>query len=558
MSEQMSDHHSRSPGFDEPRRPSVQSRGASADGIEEGRGSPRSNRSGAFTAPSISLPKGGGALRGIDEKITVNAATGTSKLDIPIPVTDGRVGFTPGLALSYDSGSGNGPFGLGWSLTLPGISRKTAQGLPRYRDAEESDVFVLDGEEDLVPVVDAQGVRASKPRTVGTINYQIDVYRPRVEQDFSRIERWTNRNSGDVHWRTITGDNETSIYGDTDDTRVFDPADRSRVFRWLVSRTYDARGNVLVYEYEAEDTVGVPDAVHERKPQRGGQPLPSRSVSYGHATPYFPGNGGAIPGDWRFRGRARLWRARPRGTSGRQGRGLARAPGPVLGVIAQGSRFARTDVVAASWCSTGSPSSEPTPRLVRSLDLHYAEEELAEPAASRVASFLTSLTLSGYVKEGQVYAVQSFPPLELEYSPVEVDPTGCGLLEEAEVENLPEGVDGRRYRWMDLHGEGLQGVLTEQGDGWYFKSNDPHFGDGEAAPRAGFPPRANDARVPIRVAVRAACGPRGRRTGRAGPISPAPHRGSTIATRTGSGCRSRLSRACPTSTGRTRTCARST
>jgi hypothetical protein len=42
-----------------------------------------------------------------------------------------RSGFGPQLALAYDSGAGNGPFGLGWSLLLPSIARKPEKGLPQ-------------------------------------------------------------------------------------------------------------------------------------------------------------------------------------------------------------------------------------------------------------------------------------------------------------------------------------------------------------------------------------------------------------------------------------------
>ena len=35
------------------------------------------------------------------------------------------------LSLAYDSGAGNGPFGFGWRLSLPSITRKTDKGLPR-------------------------------------------------------------------------------------------------------------------------------------------------------------------------------------------------------------------------------------------------------------------------------------------------------------------------------------------------------------------------------------------------------------------------------------------
>ena len=54
-----------------------------------------------------------------------------------------RQGFSPRWRSRYDSGSGNGPFGLGWSLPVPSVTRKTSMGLPRYDDAGDSDVFIL-------------------------------------------------------------------------------------------------------------------------------------------------------------------------------------------------------------------------------------------------------------------------------------------------------------------------------------------------------------------------------------------------------------------------------
>ena len=88
-------------------------------------------RSGSL--PVLSLPKGGGAIRGIGEKFAANPVTGTGSMTIPLSVSPGRSGFGPELALSYDSGAGNGPFGFGWSLSLPSITRKTDKGLPQYR-----------------------------------------------------------------------------------------------------------------------------------------------------------------------------------------------------------------------------------------------------------------------------------------------------------------------------------------------------------------------------------------------------------------------------------------
>src|SRR5262245_50108007 len=119
----------------------------------------------ASRLPQLSLPKGGGAIRGIGEKFSVNAVTGTSSVSVPLVTTTGRSEFGPQLSLSYNSGAGNGVFGLGWTLSLPSITRKTDKGLPRYADDAESDVFLLLGAEDLVPVLDDARKRVTlKPR----------------------------------------------------------------------------------------------------------------------------------------------------------------------------------------------------------------------------------------------------------------------------------------------------------------------------------------------------------------------------------------------------------
>src|SRR5262245_24534279 len=151
---------------------------------EQQHGTQESSR---LSPPTISLPKGGGAIRGIGEKFAANPVTGTGSMTVPIAISPGRSGFGPQLALSYDSSAGNGPFGLGWNLSLPAITRKTDKGLPKYQDADESDVFILSGAEDLVPVLDNNGEIVDPERD----GYRIRSYRPRIEGLFARIERWT-------------------------------------------------------------------------------------------------------------------------------------------------------------------------------------------------------------------------------------------------------------------------------------------------------------------------------------------------------------------------------
>jgi Salmonella virulence plasmid 65kDa B protein len=106
-------------------------------------GKTRTTNQNTTQAPAIILPTGGGAIRGIVKNSRVNPATGSGVMTVPIATSPSRQGFGPQLSLSYDSGSGNGPFGLGWSLSLPRITRKTNKGLRTYQDGEESDVFIL-------------------------------------------------------------------------------------------------------------------------------------------------------------------------------------------------------------------------------------------------------------------------------------------------------------------------------------------------------------------------------------------------------------------------------
>src|ERR1700722_8326282 len=222
---------------------------------EEQKGSAAKEERRGIAAPAIELPKGGGAIKGIGEKFGANPVNGTGSLTVPIFTSPGRANFSPSLSLSYDSGSGNGPFGFGWHLSIPKVARKTDKGLPRYLDGEESDVFVLSEAEDLVPTLLSDGGEWRKDKYSASYNgetHAVCRYRPRIEGLFARIERWQNGLTGDTFWRSISKDNVTSIYGDDPSSRIADPSDPSHVFEWLLTRTYDDHGSVAVYEYKSE------------------------------------------------------------------------------------------------------------------------------------------------------------------------------------------------------------------------------------------------------------------------------------------------------------------
>ncbi|MGH9893969.1 MAG: SpvB/TcaC N-terminal domain-containing protein, partial [bacterium] len=243
----------------------------------------------ALRAPSITLPKGGGAIRGIGEKFAANPVTGTGSMSVPLATSPGRSGFGPQLSLSYDSGAGNGPFGFGWSLSLPSITRKTDKGLPQYFDREESDVFILSGAEDLVPELRPDGGRFEDTATDPA--FTIHRYRPRIEGLFARIERWTRHADGDIHWRSISKDNITTWYGKTAESRIANPNDPAHVFSWLICESHDDKGNVIVYQYKEENS----DSVDRYQAHERNRTAETRSanrylkyIKYGNRTPYYP------------------------------------------------------------------------------------------------------------------------------------------------------------------------------------------------------------------------------------------------------------------------------
>ena len=444
-----------------------------------------------FAAPSISLPKGGGAIRGMGEKFAANPVTGTGSMTIPIAVSPGRSGFAPQLSLSYDSGAGNGPFGLGWNLSLPAITRKTDKGLPKYQDAEESDVFILSGAEDLVPVLNNTGSIAEAERD----GYRITNYRPRIEGLFARIERWTK--DGDVHWRSISKDNLLTIYGKDLESRIFDPLNPHHIFSWLICETRDDKGNGIVYEYVGENSVDV-DLSQVSEANRGEVNSPLRTanryikhIKYGNKTslldnvgkrPLFLTGNALADAGWMFDvvfdyGDEPYIESLPDAEkrvfvqstiSASPGQPWPRRRDPFSayrsGFEVRTYRLCRRALMFHHFPDELGPDGlSMDDYLVRSTEFAYDEKP--------IASFITAVTQSGYLRQQNgSFLKRSLPPVEFEYSKAEIQNEVRKLGAES-LENLPAGLDGSNYQWIDLDGDGVAGILTEQAGAWFYKRN---------------------------------------------------------------------------------------
>jgi RHS repeat-associated protein len=401
-------------------------------------------------------------------------------MSVPIYASEGRSGFGPKLSLSYDSGAGNGPFGLGWSLSLPSITRKTDKGLPQYVDATQSDTFILSGAEDLVPALvwdGSQWRRDDSQRILYAQSYVVRRFRPRVDAVFARIERWSNSHDPrDVFWRSISNDNITTWYGKSSDSRIADPADPSRIFSWLISESYDDTGNACCYVYKSEDSVGVDvSQANERNRTVAGRSANRylKRALWGNRSPYAPdlsaAQAVALPAEWCFelvfdygehdpnmpvpQEGAQLWTCRPDAFSTYRSTFEVRS-----------YRLCRRALMFHHF------KDEPGVGLnclVRSTDFAYAL-----PQADSVSPFyscLESITQIGYRRADAGYLTKSMPPLEFDYSQAALDETVHELDAES-LENLPQA-DGATYQWIDLDGEGSPGILSEQGGAWFYKPN---------------------------------------------------------------------------------------
>jgi RHS repeat-associated protein len=174
----------------------------------------------------LSLPQGGGAVRGLGDRFQPDLLRGSGNFSIPISALRGPNDLQPSLGLRYSTGAGNGPLGLGWRLTGPlEIRRRTDRGLPLYDD--DRDEYVLGGAETLVHLGDGR-------------------YRPRADTQF-----WDIRQNGSS-WAIRTKEGRTHLLGVDTGSRIAGPG--GRVLAWLESTETDAAGNRIeyAYEYDAE------------------------------------------------------------------------------------------------------------------------------------------------------------------------------------------------------------------------------------------------------------------------------------------------------------------
>lgn len=403
----------------------------------------------------------------IPHQVAVNAVTGSADISVPLILTQGRGGFGPQLSLKYNSSAGNSVYGVGWSLGgLSAITINTNDGLPRY---DGKDRFVFNGSDELVPALHEQGT-LWEPGVAERNDFWVHYYRSKVERNFIQFEQWIHKETRRIHWRTRSSDNTVSIYGyhADDRTRIADSNNATHTYVWLIEAQYDGKGNAIFYEYVPENAENVNlQSLFERDRILRAPSFAQRylkRIHYGNTKPISPDGPAQEDNTWLFEVvfdygdhgeeaipstmSSRLWPARLDAHSTYRP-GFEVRTYRICQRILMFHRFRELGV---------------DPTLVSATTLEYQEKP--------EGSTLRTIRYIGFRRDQRNRATsqQSIPPLQFEYSSPKVGQSFNSIPEETQ-ENLPIGVGSLGYKWIDLYGEGLPGILTETNQAWYYKPN---------------------------------------------------------------------------------------
>ncbi|ONF83288.1 SpvB/TcaC N-terminal domain-containing protein [Leptospira santarosai] len=158
---------------------------------------------------------------------------GNVSLSYPIHTPAGRAGVEPKLSLSYSSTGGDGWLGVGWSLGLGSITRTPEYGA-LYYDARDS--FTWNG----TKLVKVAG---------GSITNENGTYRPEIASEDLVVLKLTNIESGGI-WEVLDSSGTKTTYGESNASRIFNPAIPSQTYSWYLSKTEDRNGNYLQASYD--------------------------------------------------------------------------------------------------------------------------------------------------------------------------------------------------------------------------------------------------------------------------------------------------------------------
>ena len=236
---------------------------------------PESPTTNAYTPTKFKDLKAANPLAGYNSISPPSANNkGTANLSFPIEIPQGRNGMQPNLAITYNSGGGNGWLGVGWNLQLPSIDVETRWGVPRYSQNLETESYLINGEQ-LTPMV-------HRSKFSNRVNGPVGFDR-RVEGRFDTIIRHGDK--PDEYWWEVTDrSGVTYYYGKYSTDANVNPAcvltdDDGNIARWALAEVRDLHGNYVKYVYQKKYHTGFSSGT-----VTGKQIYPSEILYTGHGT----------------------------------------------------------------------------------------------------------------------------------------------------------------------------------------------------------------------------------------------------------------------------------
>lgn len=172
--------------------------------------------------------------------------TGAAVYEIPIKVPPGIAGMEPKLSLAYNSQSGNGLLGVGWSLQ--GLSAITRCPMTIAQDNSKGSVR-FDGNDRFC--LDGQRLIAINGGTYGANNTE---YRTERES-FVRVISYGTAGNGPSWFKAWTKSGQIIEYGNTDDSKI-ESSGRADVRVWAINRVEDVKTNYLKVIYNENNATG--------------------------------------------------------------------------------------------------------------------------------------------------------------------------------------------------------------------------------------------------------------------------------------------------------------
>ncbi|WP_052376710.1 FG-GAP-like repeat-containing protein, partial [Chondromyces apiculatus] len=210
--------------------------------------------------------------------------TGEAHYSIPLPIPPGRAGVQPTLSIEYNSGSGEGSLGMGF--TIGGLSAITR--CPRNMELDGVVEGVEDTVEDPLCLDGVRLVGLTDPGDPDAGLYAAE-YRTRPDT-FTKIVTDVGREDGwalDKGPRSFTAYTKAGLimeYGRTTNSQVL--ARGGVVRSWLLNRISDRHGNTVDYSYlnDVHGTEGYTIAHEVEKIDYTGHPNapPSRSIVFSY------------------------------------------------------------------------------------------------------------------------------------------------------------------------------------------------------------------------------------------------------------------------------------